>query len=111
MERRSFEIEPNVSRANFSTWFKDTYISKYEDGVVTINVPNDFVKEWLSTKYYKFVISSLRNLNPGIRHADYLIVSRPPQPEQPEKNSIRNSGKTTRNSLVFKSLTPTRRLT
>ena len=59
-----FEIEPNVSKANFSTWFKDTYISKYEDGVVTINVPNDFVKEWLSTKYYKFVISSLRNLNP-----------------------------------------------
>ena len=80
-----FEIEPNVSKANFSTWFKDTYISKYEDGVVTINVPNDFVKEWLSTKYYKFVISSLRNLNPSIRHADYLIVSKPPQTNQPEK--------------------------
>src|SRR3989344_1941052 len=80
-----FEIEPNVSKANFSTWFKDTYISKYEDGVVTINVPNDFVKEWLSTKYYKFVISSLRNLNPSIRHADYLIVSKPPQINQPEK--------------------------
>ena len=45
-----FEIEPNVSKANFSTWFKNTYIGKYEDGVVTINVPNDFVKEWLSTK-------------------------------------------------------------
>lgn len=81
-----FEIEPNVSKANFSTWFKDTYISKYEEGVVTINVPNDFVKEWLSTKYYKFVISSLRNLNSSIRHADYLIVSRPPQqPKQIEK--------------------------
>ena len=80
-----FEIEPNVSKATFSTWFKDTYISKYEDGVVTINVPNDFVKEWLSTKYYKFVISSLRNLNPSIRHADYLIVSKPPQINQPEK--------------------------
>ena len=80
-----FEIEPNVSKANFSTWFKDTYISKYEDGVVTINVPNDFVKEWLSTKYYKFVISSLRNLNPSIRHAEYLIVSKPPQFRQPEK--------------------------
>ena len=80
-----FEIEPNVSKANFSTWFKDTYISKYEDGVVTINVPNDFVKEWLSTKYYKFVISSLRNLNPSIRHAEYLIVSKPPQFRQQEK--------------------------
>src|SRR3989338_7170317 len=80
-----FEIEPNVSRANFSTWFKDTYISKCNEGVVTINVPNDFVKEWLSTKYYKFVISSLRNLNPSIRHIDYSIVSRPPKPEQEDK--------------------------
>lgn len=80
-----FEIEPNVSKANFSTWFKDTSISKCDGGVVTINVPNDFVKEWLSTKYYKFVISSLRNLNPSIRHVDYLIVSRPPKFEQKDK--------------------------
>ena len=99
-----FEIEPNVSRANFSTWFKDTYISKYEDGVVTINVPNDFVKEWLSTKYYKFVISSLRNLNPGIRHADYLIVSRPPQPEQPEKKQHPKQRQNNEEQLGFQEL-------
>ena len=104
MERRSFEIEPNVSRANFSTWFKDTYISKYEDGVVTINVPNDFVKEWLSTKYYKFVISSLRNLNPGIRHADYLIVSLLPQPEQPEKKQHPKQRQNNEEQLGFQEL-------
>src|SRR3990167_710483 len=80
-----FEIEPNVSKANFSTWFRDTSISGYCDGVVTVNVPNDFAKDWLSTKYYKFVISSLRNLNPSIRHADYLIVSKPPQLEPNNK--------------------------
>src|SRR3989338_5081026 len=79
------EIEPNVSKANFSTWFRDTNISGCNDGVVTINVPNDFAKDWLSTKYYKFVISSLRNLNPSIRHVDYLIVPQPPQPEQKDK--------------------------
>ena len=99
-----FEIEPNVSKANFSTWFKDTYISKYEDGVVTINVPNDFVKEWLSTKYYKFVISSLRNLNPSIRHADYLIVSRPPQTNQPEKKSYFKQQRNNEEQLGFQEL-------
>lgn len=78
-----FEIEPNVSKANFSTWFKNTHISNCKDGVVTINVPNDFVKEWLSTKYYKFVLGSLRNINPSIRHIDYLIVSQPPRVERP----------------------------
>ena len=99
-----FEIEPNVSKANFSTWFKDTYISKYEDGVVTINVPNDFVKEWLSTKYYKFVISSLRNLNPSIRHADYLIVSKPPQFEQIAKKQPLKRQQNNEEQLGFQEL-------
>ena len=99
-----FEIEPNVSKANFSTWFKDTYISKYEDGVVTINVPNDFVKVWLSTKYYKFVISSLRNLNPSIRHADYLIVSRPPQLEQKDRKQHQKEQQKNEEQLGFQEL-------
>lgn len=99
-----FEIEPNVSRANFSTWFRDTYISKYEDGVVTINVPNDFVKEWLSTKYYKFVISSLRNLNPSIRHADYLIVSSSPKIEQKEKKQTFKRQQNNEEQLGFQEL-------
>lgn len=99
-----FEIEPNVSKANFSTWFKNTYISKYEDGVVTINVPNDFVKEWLSTKYYKFVISSLRNLNPSIRHADYLIFSQPPQFEQKDKKQTQKQQQNNEEQLGFQEL-------
>lgn len=99
-----FEIEPNVSKANFSTWFKNTYISKYDDGVVTINVPNDFVKEWLSTKYYKFVISSLRNLNPSIRHADYLIVSQPPQIEQKDKKQRPKPQQNNEEQLGFQEL-------
>lgn len=92
-----FEIEPNVSRANFCTWFKNTYISKYDNGVIIINVPNDFVKEWLSTKYYKFVISSLRNLNPNIRHFECLIVPNAQKTEtgvadkkQPQRNKPTN---------------------
>jgi len=86
-----FEIEPNVSKANFSTWFKDTYISKYDNGVVIIDVPNDFVREWLSTKYYKFVISSLRNLDSNIRHFECLIVSNPRKTEQIDKRLLQKN--------------------
>jgi len=96
-----FEIEPNVSKANFSTWFKDTYISKYENGVIIIDVPNDFVKEWLSTKYYKFVISSLRNLNPNIRHFECLIVSRPHKTDSLEKKQAQKNNQTNEEQLGF----------
>ncbi|MBU2263423.1 chromosomal replication initiator protein DnaA, partial [Patescibacteria group bacterium] len=56
------EIELNVSRANFITWFKNTGIAKEENGIIFLNVPNTFVKEWLSTKYSKFILRALNNI-------------------------------------------------
>lgn len=44
------EIETNVSKANFSTWFKNTSIVKEEAGVICVGVPNEFVRDWLKHK-------------------------------------------------------------
>jgi len=77
------EIEPNISKANFATWFKDTCISKYDNGVAVVKVPNNFARDYLADKYYKFVFGALRNLIPNIRHIEYIIVQ-PPQ-EQAKK--------------------------
>jgi len=56
------EIEINLSRANFITWFKDTFISSFEEGRVVVCVPNAFVKRWLEEKYHKNIISALENI-------------------------------------------------
>ncbi len=80
------DIELNVSKANFGTWFKNTNISKQELGVVYLNVPNAFVKEWLVNKYHKFIIKSLRDLHPEIHGVEYLI-SRTDEPGKEKKES------------------------
>ncbi len=67
------QAELEVSRANFNTWFKDTYISKVDNGVVYLSVPNTFVKDWLATKYHKTILQSLRNLTEGVRSIEYSI--------------------------------------
>jgi chromosomal replication initiator protein len=69
------EIELNVSRANFSTWFKNTSIKNLDNGVVFLSVPSGFVKEWLANKYHKFIIKALRNVYPAIRNIEYCIIS------------------------------------
>jgi len=68
------EIELTVSKANFNTWFKDTSIAKIEDGVVSVSVPNAFVKEWLLTKYHNTILRCLRSLSGSIRALEYLIT-------------------------------------
>ncbi|MFA5024405.1 MAG: chromosomal replication initiator protein DnaA [Patescibacteria group bacterium] len=56
------EIEVSLSRANFITWFKDTFISSFENERVVVCVPNAFVKKWLEEKYHKNISSALENI-------------------------------------------------
>ncbi|MFZ4632057.1 MAG: chromosomal replication initiator protein DnaA [Patescibacteria group bacterium] len=56
------EIEVSLSRANFVTWFKDTFISSFENERVVICVPNAFVKKWLEEKYHKNTLSAIENV-------------------------------------------------
>jgi len=67
------EIELNLSKANFITWFKNTGVLEKKDGFATISVPNGFSKEWLSNKYQKLILKSLRNLSPDIKNVDFVI--------------------------------------
>ena len=53
------EIETGMSKANFSTWFKNTSILKEETGIVYVGVPNEFVRDWLKNKYHKLLHSLL----------------------------------------------------
>ena len=69
------DVELNVSKANFNTWFKDTNIIKYENSTVFLSVPNEFVKNWLVEKYNKFILKSLRGLSEGVRGVEYIVIN------------------------------------
>ena len=56
------EIELSLSRANFTTWFKNTFISSLENGRAIICVPNTFTKAWLEKKYHKEIAGAFKNL-------------------------------------------------
>ena len=67
------QIEIGISKANFSMWFKDTYIIKQEDGTVYLGVPNIFVKDWLMNKYHKDIMKNLRSFGENIRNVEYVV--------------------------------------
>lgn len=56
------EIELNLSKANFTTWFKNTFVSSFEDEKVIVGVPNTFTKAWLEKKYHKEIAGALTNV-------------------------------------------------
>ena len=71
------EIELQISRPNFLTWFKSSSLVERseKDGVVLVALPNNFAKEWVKNRYHKLILSSLRNIDGGIRSIDYTVHS------------------------------------
>jgi chromosomal replication initiator protein len=70
------EIELSVSRATFSTWFKDTYIIGNDEAVWTVGAPNEFVRQWLEEKYQKTILRCLREKIEGIRSIEFIVSNR-----------------------------------
>lgn len=56
------ELELTLSKVNFNTWFKNTFIISSDNGEIIIGVPNAFTKEWLENKYHKNVFKALQNI-------------------------------------------------
>ncbi len=68
------EIEANVSKANFSTWFKNTSVLKEEGGIVYVGVPNEFVRDWLKNKYHKLITKTIAETYENMRAVEYTIT-------------------------------------
>ena len=86
------DIEPQISKANFITWFKNTYITSKKEGVVSVAVPNAFSKEWLENKYNKYVMKSLRNTINDIKGVTYIIENKKPNTILAQQNlKVRNT--------------------
>ncbi len=67
------EMELALSKANFTTWFKNTSIVSKDTNAVVVSVPNGFIKEWLENKFNKRILDSIHNLTPEIREVQYVI--------------------------------------
>jgi len=92
------EMELLISKPNFTTWFKQTYIYLYENNDVVIGVPNAFTKDWFERKYHNIIFKALQNItdNPNIK-ISYKIIT---------NNSILNK-KNTENKETKKSTSHT----
>ena len=88
------EMEVNLSRAHFVTWFKDTFISSFEDDKIILCVPNAFVKKWLEEKYHKNIISALKSVTKiDIKEVIYKIELRKTKEDTIIDNVSKNNSK------------------
>lgn len=74
------DIEINISRASFITWFKNSSLVKKEGGTVVIACHNGFTKEWLKNKYHKLILKALRGVDFEIKTIEYTVQNETKKP-------------------------------
>lgn len=55
------QLELLISRANFTTWFKNTFLAEFDNQQVVVGVPNSFTKVWLEKKYHDHITKALED--------------------------------------------------
>lgn len=68
------EIELQISRPNFLTWFRNSKLLEKREGVALVSLPNNFAKEWIENKYYKIVLGTLRNLDETTKKVEFYVI-------------------------------------
>ncbi len=69
------EIEIQISRPNFITWFRNSRLLEKQEGAALVSLPNNFSKEWIENRYYKIVLGALRNLDETTKKVDFVVVA------------------------------------
>lgn len=67
------EIELQVSRPNFVTWFRNSNLLDKKEGAALIGLPNNFAKEWVENKYYKVILGALRNIDETTKKLEFVV--------------------------------------
>jgi len=101
------EIELNISKANYTTWFRNTLISSRNNGSVVVSVPNNFSKEWLENKFNKLILRTIRGLSPETKEVSFVIGAKKLLSAAPPHNKahkIPSSEPTTSDQLSFEQL-------
>jgi len=67
------DIEIQVSKPNFLTWFKNSRLLENREGSALVALPNNFAKEWVETKYHKLILGSIRSIDGSTKQIEYVV--------------------------------------
>ena len=82
------QVQFNISKASFATWFKNTGILAKKGEQVIISVPNNFSKEWLENKYNKLIFKILHSLDEEIKEVKYTVNHSSIKQKSPSTSSL-----------------------
>ncbi len=70
-------IKNNVGESVFKVWFTQFYPKNINQGIIKIEVPSKFVKDWLEKKFSQVILRSIKEFFPEIKNFELLVSVKP----------------------------------
>ena len=67
------EVEQNIPREQYSTWFTGIELASADDGIITINVPNIFKVKQLEKKYFTTLKTAFEHNSIPVKEIKYQV--------------------------------------
>jgi len=84
------ELQLQVSRANYTTWLKDSHGVSCQESVFIVGVPNTFIAEWLTKRLHSLVRKILAQLLGRDIDVQFIIHNQ----EQRQSSSLASANQT-----------------
>jgi len=67
------QVESEVKRPHFLTWFQNTGILSFHDGLLIVGVPNIFAKDWLENKLSGQLMVAIQKVYPEVKEVMFEV--------------------------------------
>ncbi len=88
------KIKENVGESVFKVWFLSLQPKSFSQGVLKIEVPSKFVKDWLEKKFNQLILKTIKEYIPEIKEISFVVSTEPQLKINVQKTSLKRIVKT-----------------
>ena len=67
------ELQLQMTQPTYDTWLRDVNFISLEDGIYTLSVPSEYVKEWLETKLLSTIKRALKGITGSPAEFNFIV--------------------------------------
>ena len=99
-------IKNNVGEAVFKVWFSHLQPKSYNQGVLKIEVPSKFVKDWLEKKFEQTILKIIKEFVPEIKNIEFVVSAKPSLEVNYRRSSIKKITSVSQQKLSIFEINP-----
>lgn len=71
------DLKSNVGESVFKVWFSYFQPLNFSNGILKVEVPSKFVKNWLEKKFKQLIIKTIKTTIPEIKNIELVVSNKP----------------------------------